>query len=729
MQSAIEAIPEGLRAHRVVIEATLLPNYLAASYFPSALLESADLIPIGTRPAVGTYRTQSHEEGGVPTKRLLVAGTDHSVRLLRAILDDRLDEPRRSATEEAFREFSEIRLPTVSDVVRLPAQPSEALGASDTELWEAVLHPLDALQASWDTRRESVDVYEKWRRLVSDLGGTTIDDYLRVVGGLAFVPVRLARAHLEVVAQFNPLRTIRPMPSIRPIPVPRTRRLTAERRPSLAPDTQPRSDLKVAVFDGGIDGSSPYHTRFVREIDLTPEPKTEETVEHGEVVTSALLFGYSSPGEELGPPASLVDHFRVLPDPDPADPDAYWILDQIEDVVSKNSYPLVNLSLGPDQPIDDDTPHLWTVTLDKLAYERGTLFVSAVGNSGDLDPVSERRVQPAADMVNGLGVGAADLRTSERWGRASYSSVGPGRPGARVRPTGLCFGGSESEPFVGLLGDGTFCASQGTSFATPLCVHALTHLAAELGQSRRTASTLRAFAVHFASPHPTEPLQEVGFGRIRERFDDVWQSGDSSVTVLYQDSIARDQGVALRLPWPDGIGAGRVSIRWTLAFTSATDPTDPVDYTRAGIDVVFRPHARRLPFVDSSTGRQLGVVDIDDVASVTSLLAAGARPASLPATRSPERVFPSERTLRDSGKWETTIHHRDRMLASSLFRPELNLAYLARDSGLLVRDNVPPLEYSLLVTIDGPPGLYDAVRQQYAVLTEVRPEISIAIRV
>src|SRR4051794_1610510 len=57
LTSAVAALEPELRGDRVVFQATVLPNYLAASYFPTDLLRSLDLVPIGARRATAMYRT------------------------------------------------------------------------------------------------------------------------------------------------------------------------------------------------------------------------------------------------------------------------------------------------------------------------------------------------------------------------------------------------------------------------------------------------------------------------------------------------------------------------------------------------------------------------------------------------------------------------------------------------------------------------------------------------
>ena len=74
-------IPSRLRGDRVYMEARLLPNYLAASYFPEALLTRIGAVPVGSRADIGPYRTKTREtESG--TRRLILAVEDRGIELL-----------------------------------------------------------------------------------------------------------------------------------------------------------------------------------------------------------------------------------------------------------------------------------------------------------------------------------------------------------------------------------------------------------------------------------------------------------------------------------------------------------------------------------------------------------------------------------------------------------------------------------------------------------------------
>ena len=64
-----QSMPAKLRGERIILEATLLPNYLAASYHPSQLRDDADLVAIGTRNATGTLRTARKRSPTNPRRR------------------------------------------------------------------------------------------------------------------------------------------------------------------------------------------------------------------------------------------------------------------------------------------------------------------------------------------------------------------------------------------------------------------------------------------------------------------------------------------------------------------------------------------------------------------------------------------------------------------------------------------------------------------------------------
>ncbi|MBS1871558.1 MAG: S8 family peptidase [Actinobacteria bacterium] len=729
LQKAVADTPAELRGTRVVFEATVLPNYLANSYFPAELFREADLIPVGTRATEGLYATKTKKAESKPTKTFLLAGDERSLGRIGHLLGDAAEEHLSATLREGLRQFDLIRLPTLDEVVR--SRPPIPEG--DLLTWEAVLHPSPDIDGRL-TAAEQESVMAKWQDWVHQLGGQVAADYRRSIRGMTFMPVRLPAGAADEAARFNPLRALRPMPKVRPAPIDPLRvATTSEQLPAPAPGQRPQSDVRVAVFDGGVDTRLPHLAPFVDHIDVTPLPANAEMVAHGTMVTSAALFGPLDAGQLLQTPDVGVDHFRVLPapSPDPWDVDLYWILDQIVALVSARQYRVVNLSLGPALPVDDQSePHAWTAQLDELAERHGVLFVTAAGNNGADDAHSGlNRIQIPADMANGLGVGACDRRPPEpTFSRAPYSAVGPGRHGARMQPAGVSFGGTADTPFRGMVSGSRFGEATGTSFAAPTATHGLSGLVARLGSGAATPEVLRAFAIHFAHSDGDARCEEIGFGRLLERYDEAWECPEHEVTVLYRDTINRDEVVALPFPLPsDAVKGKTVDLRWTLAFTAPTDPTDAVDYTQAGLEVAFRPHAQRYNFRDPKTQKSVELDVQKQGAEVVRQLRAGAIPSALPATKSPTRRR-NEAYLREEGKWETALHYTKHMRASSLFEPRITVNYLAREGGALT--SATPLEYAMLLSIRAPRGvrLYEAVRQSYSVLAPLTAQIPLRLR-
>jgi hypothetical protein len=524
------------------------------------------------------------------------------------------------------------------------------------------------------------------------------------------------------------------MPTIRPVPVSPLR--TVQRAPLVPPPgDRPVSDVRVAVFDGGVDEGVPALRPFVESADLTDEPPDPDDLAHGTVVTAAILFGADhGVAEELQTPEVGVDHFRVLPvaRDDAWDLDLYRILGHVVTQLRGGPHKIVNLSIGPNSCLDDDDePHAWTAQLDELALEEGILFVNAVGNDGTAPPDSGAdRIQTPSDMVNGIGVGACDRRPPEEpWSRAPYSSVGPGRPGCRMQPTGLSFGGVDDNPFHAVGPAGAVLEANGTSLATPAAVHGLAGLSAQLGPATAEPSVLRAFAAHFAEPPDRDDLHaEVGFGRLLERYDGTLECKPNEVTILYRDEIER--GEMRSLPFPlvsKEIGNHMVDLRWTIAFATPTDPKDSADYTQAGLEMAFRPHFQVRTWSKRDTRRSGSINIVTERQEAASLISEGFSISTIPKASTAKRWRHETLRRQEDGKWETIHRASTRKRASSLYRPQVTALYLAREEGDLVE--AEPLRFAMLLsmgTVDGVP-LYDSVRTAYPILDPLRPHLPLRV--
>lgn len=692
-------------------QTTLLPNYLAASHFPAQLLAAAGLVAVGSRAAPGTYLTETKSES-TTTKSLIVAGPAEGPSRLSDLIEDSGTggKSQRNAFEQ-LREISEIRM----------ASNTEILGTTTraADVWEAVLNPLGIDQYG-DLVATDDETFAKWVSWIANLDGQVIVDYRRTEAGLTFVPVRLDVEGVQQASQFNPLRSFRPMPVFRPLPATFFRFAP----PTVLPpeETTPEGTHTIAVFDGGLQENSLLDS--VAIVDVTNEPESDEATSHGTAVTGSAIYGLLAPNERAPRPASAAHHYRVFPGP-PGDKDVYiyWVLDQIEAVLTKSPYPIVNLSIGVDVSVEDvGEPNRWTSTLDRIAYEHDVLFVVAAGNNGAEDePTGLNRVQSPADMANGISVGACDEPHSKGWERTWYSAVGPGRNGSRIQPNGVQFGGdlTADRPFYGLHANQQLRETQGTSFSGPITTNALSRLGAILGSEWKSANTLRAFATHFAERPPDEEVSvETGHGRFALDYASELQCAANEVHLLYQSKLYRHELLSFLLPVPRSIVSGLVRLRLTMAFASPVEPTQPLEYTQATIEPVFRPHSNKFRF---SMDKKSTIVNVGTEPEVaTKLIADGYAISGHPVSKALPGTSGSEIELREGGKWETVRRMDLRMRATSLLDPRIDLSFVSRKSGML-QSLAAPLDFTLLVSVIAPKidTLYSDVEATYPILSQL----------
>lgn len=710
-------LPPELRGERLYIETQLLPNYLAPSHFPAALLTEMGAITVGSRAAPDVYRTARREQETITRRLILAVENDGLQRFQRLVSRPGVGRSAQQAFAE-LRKLDDVGMREPEEVlVRIPEDESEPI------VWEAVLHPATTVQG--EPVAVSDETIEKWFALVEQRGGTGHRDFVRQVGGLTFAPVTLPGSAALDVARFNPLRALRPMPAIRPAPAVVLRAVANALPPAT---TDPLADAPgVAVFDGGVDNRGPAPSPFFPnpDIDLTTENTNPAFLGHGTGVVGVTLYGMPEAGSSLPRPALPVTSFRALPTPSTAGLDEYWLLDEIKNVVEAGDYRLVNLSLGPDKAVEDTAePDRWTSELDHLASELDVLFVVASGNEGERDRATGlHRVQVPGDMANGLGVGACDAPSPEApWMRAPYSSMGPGRHGNRVQPAGLQFGGHNGRRFPLLTRDGSIRESEGTSFAAPLVTHALSHLTTRLPNP--TASVLRAFAVHFAErKRRRHAVDEDGYGRFPLSFEPFLSCHADEAHVLFEDEIDSGDLLGYRIPIPDTI-EGSIELLLTLVYASPIEASQPTEYTRVSLDMSLRPHQRMHGFnPPKGSGLRRKILDYQSD-EATNLIREGWMISQEPVTktlgsgpRSPEV------DLRDSGKWETVRHHRVRLGPGEFESPRVELSYVARRGGRLVHESAP-VRFALLATIRDQSGagqLYELVEAQFPALRSLTP--------
>ena len=680
---------------------TLHPAYIAKSFFPLGLLRTIGLESVGSKPrrvvpekGAKKQTAADHKLGVSPTSAtadLFVAGRRENFR--RWAQSVSTWEPIREGMAELVR-VEDVRFVT-------PAERVKPMRSKDhAPMLEVVLHRSDA------------HVLEGFRDYMKSLNVTVTLDARIEVQGLCFLPVRVPRDVHEKLGLFSFLRVAREMPRLRELR-PEAWSGLARSAKSFAvniPHTEPvNKDVRVAVFDGGVPKGILPTSLVSRKKTSGLGKAAQESQVHGLGVTSALLFGPLAPKTPPPKPFAAVEHFRVVDVDTKQDPRGHYfdVLNRIMGVLRQKPFDFVNFSLGPDLPIEDDDVHVWTASLDEHFSHGKSLVAVAVGNTGKDDWDSgNARIQAPADGVNVLSVGACDT-TQDPWKRASYSSVGPGRSPGIVKPEIVVFGGSDATPFLVLdaAKPGFARGMQGTSFATPLALRTAIGVRAHLG-SVMSPIALKALLIHHGNPGDFEP-REVGWGRVPHEIEDLVTCPEGMVHVLYQGELEAGRYLRTKIPVPASGLQGYVTISATFCYATQTDPHDTLNYTRAGLDVSFRPHQGKF------TKSKYGVPK---------------NPSTRPFFKS--GAYQTEEALRrDAHKWEPCMKASVRVRATSLNDPVFDVHYNARRGGM-ADGSAQPIPYALVVTVaNDSPDLYNKIAQRYRTMLEpLRPVIQIPVR-
>lgn len=689
----VEGLPDdACPRDQAILALTLNPEYIAKSYFPTELLRDVGIEVVGSRPrkVMPEKRSRDRAPTEAITTELFARGTRSALRMWSASLPDWV-ATRRSANE--LISIEEITAPSPRAKIK-GSLPDEGVLPM-----EIVLHA-DELEAKVDVLDEFGRFLEA-RELPRDFGRHFYAQ------GLCFLKLDAPSERAEEIATFSTVRALRKMPELRVLrPTIRSAGIPST-QPEL-PNEPPVSDeVRVAIFDGGVPEGHPL-TEWVTPYEVEGMlPATAELHEHGVAVTSAALFGHIDPKKPIPRPFAAIDHYRVLDDDPNQDlHQLYEVLQRIKAVLASHEYDFINLSIGPCLPIEDDEVHAWTAVLDDILSRSSTLAAIAVGNDGESDSVTGLdRVQVPSDCVNALAVGACDT-TEADWQRAPYSSVGPGRSPGLIKPDLVGFGGSMARPFVVLNHelDAKLTTTGGTSFATPSIVRMASGVRAHFGAGLNHLA-IRALLVHTAETSDLEP-REIGWGRCAQGLNAIVLCADDEVRIVYQGDISPAKYIRASVPVPPDEIRGMVNLKATVCYKSQIDPHHPGNYTRAGLEMRFRPHADK--FKD------------DKQAHANTKPFFGASP----------RGAVEDELRRDAMKWENCLHSAVRMRGSSLRDPVFDIHYNARIEG---RNYAPgqKLPYALVVSVQarGVTDLYDQIVRKYATqLQPLRPILEVQLQ-
>ena len=693
----VDALPDdACPRDRAVISLTMNPAYIAKSYFPDILLREVGIQVVGSRPRTIKPEkfspNQKPEE--MPSTELFAWGARKDLRKWSKNLPN-WEESKGSAQQ--LRSIETIAAPSPREKIK------GDLSEKDLLAMEVVLH------AGTQARDGNINIEEEFLDFLKARGILQKPRQRFYAQGLCFLGIDAPTERVEEIATFSMVRAVRRIPRLRRMdPMLRSSRIS-EVVPKLPDATPMCKETKVAIFDGGIPENHPL-TKWVRldEHFNNMGPATETLHAHGVAVTSATLFGHIDSQNPLLPrPFTEIDHYRVLAEETGKEAhELHDVLERVVEVLEKRIYDFFNLSIGPDIPIEDDDVHSWTAVLDDRLAKSSTLAIIAVGNNGESDAeVGLNRVQVPADCVNALAVGACDS-TGWGWRRAPYSSLGPGRSCGRVKPDVVSFGGVKNHPFV-VLDSGSnleLVNISGTSFAAPSVARMASGIRAHFGTNLGHLA-IRALLVHSAENGKFD-VNETGWGRCAQELDAIVLCDDNEVCVVYQDEISPKNHIRVPIPIPANGMDGKVTLKATICYKSQIDPHHPGNYTRAGLEVTFRPHEGRLPRASHKH--------------------ADSKPffgSSIPGA--------TEHDLRRKAwKWENCLHASKSMRWSSLRKPVFDIHYIARAESK-TSTSAGTLPYALVVSIKAERhvDLYNHIVREYATrLEQLRPVLDIPIR-
>lgn len=690
-------------------------EYLAKSHFPSSMVRFSQWEMVGSRPWYQIKR-DNQDFGNQKLARMLFfqsdpIGIENTYRRLEKGGIEKKEQ-------EDFIKIDSIGLQRPKDrLIGLEGKQKRQL------FMELIFHPMKGREwnecriklSSMLDRKNKSEFLWNWKR------GEESEP--------SFLPAYLTQAEIARVSEFNPVRVARPMPavSVPRIAKDRTKSLTGTSIRPMLRVVYP----KIGIIDGGADTSLSHLNGWVSNIDMTSEGQDDFYLEHGTAVCGAALYGPIDPSEGLEEPSFKIKSFRVFPVPREAgfDLDLYKILDWLEEIVrdpANKDIRIYSLSFGPNVPIDDQEVDRFTVTLDRLAYEYDILFFVAAGNDGDLQFPSNR-IQPPSDMVNGLGVGSFTYSERNTILPANYCCVGPGRPGSQIKPDISAFGGSAEYPFHVLLPRNELEVSEsyGTSFSTP-CVASLAgnllHRATD--PSIVTPQTSKALIIHHAEPFLGLDRTECGWGAIRVEPERLMLCARNEVKLLYNGILNLTQWHRLKLPFAEDLEYdGRMAFEWTFVYASDVRIETPDDYTLAGLEVTFRPHAHYYSYTKDKDRLKLD----ERTDEALELMSSGWKKSGYAVSKSYRR----EEQLRENGKWDTVLRGKASISRENVSGPVLDVHALGRGEWEY-RGGPGRITYAAVVTVktnDAQTRLYEKIRERMRELVPVELRVRARRRV
>jgi Subtilase family len=510
-----------------------------------------------------------------------------------------------------------------------------------------------------------------------------------------------------------------------------------------------RSHPKVGVIDGGIGGA--LSDWVIERWDILADEDTDFA--HGSFIGGLCVLGSALNGSQTCPEpdgAELVD-LAVFPNEQKAGAFASYypeglpqFFDEVDTAISevrgRHGVRIFNISLNILQPAMPDHYSVHAGRLDRIAETHDVLLFISAGNidARDVRPEWPSDTTQAlsnlavarndsilipAESARNVAVGAVNPPGHSGcipFAPTRFSRRGPGLR-AGVKPDLAHVGGSgspqasEGHGLFSITPDGSVLDGCGTSYATPLVAKtaaALDH-AIEGDVSRETLIGLLVHSAKLPQPLESKALaavarQLVGFG-VPPPSDQILQTDDHEITLVFASRIRRDQQITFRFSWPaclvDANQRCRGSAKLTVVSTPPLDARFGAEFVRVNLEAALQQ--------EQSDGRWKGRLDAIYLPGRADAPIFEAELIEHGLKWSPVKVFAKTmpRGVGESSNWRLSIN------------------YLTRAGETMPEEGVPFTAILTISDLDGAKPVFNDLRQTLTALGVQIADIRTAARI
>lgn len=510
-----------------------------------------------------------------------------------------------------------------------------------------------------------------------------------------------------------------------------------------------RTHPRLGIIDGGIGPA--LSDWVIDRWDILADEDTD--LDHGTFIGGLAAIGNALNGDQVCAEqdgTELVD-VAVFPDEKKAGAfQSYYpeglpqFFDEMETAISdaraRHGVRVFNMSLNILQPAAPDRYSANAARLDRIAESNNAVIFISAGNIQPQDIRAEWPADPTtalANLANARNDGLLTPAESARnvavaalnppghdgciaYAPTRYSRRGPGLR-ASVKPELAHIGGSGTKhPTLGhglfsILPDGSIVDGCGTSYAAPLVAKTAAVLDHAIEGEISRESLIGLLVHHAEIPAPLQskilaPVARhlVGFG-MPPSADQILETGDHSITLVFASRIAHGQQINFRFPWPASLvsmgGKCRGRAKLTLVSTPPLDARFGSEFVRVNINATLQQ--------EQANGGWKGRLD----------------PLYLPSKREGPAV--EAELIEHDLKWSPVKVHaktfRQGVGPSSNWR--LFVEYLTRAGEVMPEEGVP---FTAIVTISDPDGekpVFNDLRQNLQALGTTIADIRTAARI